>query len=311
MRYTSFIALFLACVLGGVYWYQSTAYMCPVPLEYRLGELDPSFGLSREAAISHIAVAENLWEEAVDRELFVYSDEADFTIDFVFDERQETANDEVSERRALDEQRAQNNLVIATVEELQREYDSLTTSYEERVSAYEQGLAAYNETVTRYNDRGGAPPDAFAELENTRLELNEESAALEQTARELNELAAEIGRLGVRGQRLVEEYNQAVDAYNEQYGFSREFTQGDYQGGQINIYTFSTTVELETVLAHEFGHALGIGHVDEPSALMYYLLEEPDVAATLEDQDLQAYFEVCGHEETTGQRIRHLIRQIL
>jgi predicted Zn-dependent protease len=45
------------------------------------------------------------------------------------------------------------------------------------------------------------------------------------------------------------------------------------------------------VLAHELGHALGIGHLDNPKAIMYYLNE--GINEKLTADDLMALKKVC------------------
>lgn len=296
-------------VLSGVLiWYFQTERNCPAPLAYSLGELDASFNLSEEEALQHIAEAEAVWEEQVNRDLFVYDASSDFAVNFIFDDRQAGANTEAAERATLDAQRAENDEVIATIERLQRDYDVLSAQYEARVADYEARLKAYNARVNQYNDRGGAPSDVFAELEEEREQLASESTELNQTAANLNKLAQEINELGQRGERMVNEYNREVSAYNAQYGFEREFTQGDYMQGRINIYKFSSDDELVTVLAHEFGHALGIDHVEAPSSLMYYLLDETSFVPSLSAEDITAYYSECGAKESFAQRLRYWIR---
>jgi len=308
MRTPFLISLIFTIVAGSVYWYQSTATMCPVPLLYRIGELDASFELTKEEAKEYVLTAESVWEEAVGRELFIYDESAAFTIDFVFDERQATANSEENIRTTLDEQRAENERVQSTVIALRAEYESLDTSYRQRLSTYESRLEAYNTKVTTYNDRGGAPSEVFSQLETERDDLEREANALSAIALQLNELATEINRLADRGNQLIERYNRSVDQYNATFGYTREFTQGDYQGDMIHIYKFSDETELITVLAHEFGHALGIDHVEGASSLMYYLLGDTSQRPSLSAEDMQAFTEVCGFTETLGQKVRRIIR---
>jgi len=292
-------------------WYTSTATQCPVPLSYRIGDIDESFSLSKAEALSDVRAAEAVWERTIGRDLFVYDESANFTIDFIFDERQETLNLEQIERQELDETRDVNNQVLDQVQTLQSQYDNLTQTYLSNVAQYEEDLAEYNADVNTYNDRGGAPPDKFSQLEAERIRLSQVANNLSTTAAQLNTLASEINELGERGNQLVNEYNREVNQYNAEFGFSREFTQGDYQGDKISIYTFNGKDELITVLAHEFGHALGIGHVESSESLMYYLVDETGSVKNLSTDDTLAFLAVCGTTETIGQKTRHAIRSFL
>jgi hypothetical protein len=305
------IALLVATAVFGTFWYQTTAHICPVPLNYRLGQLDAEFGITASRAQSYILEAENYWEDATGQDLFVYDDRAEFTFNFQFDERQEVANDEEQARMRLDEQSAESDAVKDTLLALQAEYEALVASHREAVELYETDLISYNQRVSRYNDQGGAPPEVFAELEAEREALNQQSTELNRTSQEINTLASQINEVGERGNRLVEAYNREVAAYNEEFGRTGEFTQGDYQGDRINIYKFSSENELVTVLAHEFGHALGMGHVDDEMALMYYLLEDPNGEPEITAADLQIFYEVCGTEETFASQTRRVIRNLL
>ena len=300
-----------ALVISLILWYQATALQCPVPLSYRIGEIAPSFSISAETAKAAVLQATDVWEGETKRELFVYDESADFTVNFIYDARQAAVNLEESERQALDEKKAENEALLSQIEQLQSEYDSLTEAYEADIASYEARLRAHNTEVNSYNDRGGAPASEFARLEAERASLAAQASALNDTADTLNTLAKEINQLSSRGNRLVDRYNDEVNRYNEDFGYAREFTQGDYRGDRINIYSFSSESELVRVLAHEFGHVLGIGHVAQESALMYYLMNDTDSALTLATADKEAFVAACGVEPTVAQRVRHSIRSFL
>ncbi len=311
MRFQYLIALVLTVAGAGTFWYKTTASICPAPLHYRVGQIDTHFNLDTEAAKKHLANAEAVWEDSAGRELFTYDENATFVVDFIFDERQAEADIEVTEQKALDTKKSENDSLVETIEDLQSEYDDLAESYKERVSSYESRLNSYNDRVSSYNDQGGAPSEVFSELEQERNNLNVESVALSKKADELTALASKMNELSERGNRLVDEYNQEVVAYNKKFGYAREFTQGDYQNGRISVYKFSDDSELMAVLTHEFGHALGLDHVEGDSSVMYYLLKDTFGTPVLSQEDKDAFVAQCGTGEEWPQRIRAFIRTLL
>jgi hypothetical protein len=307
MQLKFFSSLLIFALLAGTYWYGSTRAVCPTPLLYKVGTLDGHFAISKEEAIAHLAKAEVAWEENAGRELFVYDENANFTVDFVFDDRQAVADNAANRSVALDAQKAKNEELYNTIAELEQKYKELSTIYESRVSSYEERLKQYNQTVRRYNDQGGAPAEEFEKLQTEQKSLDVEASELSSQAGEMNTLASEINTLGTQSNELIEAYNRQVQQFNKDFGYSREFTQGDYTGSNINIYKFSNTAELVTVLTHEFGHALGIDHVEGEGSVMYYLLTDESEHPSLSEEDVVAFMATCG----TGNELSHTIRRVI
>lgn len=311
MRFSIGALFLLVAVVSSSVWYQEAGRLCPIPLGYRLGNLSPEFNLSTEEALVAVAEAETIWEESTGRDLFFFNEEGPLVVDFVFDERQAEADSEVARRQQLDEERKTNDRLFAEIEALQKTYEERLERHRAATQRYEDRLQAHNATVQRYNDQGGAPSDIFAELEEEKSSLSREFDTLNATSAELQSLAEEINRLADRGNTLVNAYNKEVDRYNEQFGFSREFTQGDYHDGIISIYKFSDKDELRTVLVHELGHAIGIGHVEDETAVMYYLLGEENKTPVLRQADIEAFTAVCGTGDEMIYTVRRLMREIV
>lgn len=282
-----------------------------MPLTYRLGQLDSHFSITRDEAVARLAEAEKVWEDRVGRDLFVYDEAGTLVVDFVFDDRQAEADKEGASRKVLDEQFLETEKIKKTIEDLQKEYGEKSKTYEAEFQAYEKALMRHNDRVTRQNDQGGAAPEVYAALEKERQVLDQRLVELNTDAAALNAYADDINALGQKSNELVERYNQAVEVYNAEYGFSKEFTQGDYQDGTIHIYTFSSPEELVAVLMHEFGHALGMDHVDDESSVMYYLLTASGSVPTLSSADMAAFRAVCGTGNERVAKVRRLIREFI
>lgn len=311
MRSVFFISLLATIVFGVSHWYISTAHMCPVPLSYRLGEIDSRFLIEPEAVATVLAEAAAVWEDGTGRVLFREDPGARLTVNLIFDERQQLARTQEEWQVRLDQEEARYQVILAEVEGLAAAYEAAQARYETERTVYENALAAYNTEVDRYNQEGGAPESEFSRLQAEQTSLNARARALSQREQELNQQIRDINRRGEAANALITTYNAEVEEYNALFGSRDTFTQGEFGREQISIYKFSDEAELRRVLAHELGHALGIGHVAGEESVMYHLLTESAGPAALSATDLAAFTAVCGEEATFTQTLRHWLRTVL
>jgi len=290
----TFIVGFLVITLGN-YWFNPYLPICRLPVTYSIGDFDEAFGISREEALTVLKDAEAVWEESLGRDdVFLYAEDGSVKVNFIYDERQREAERADKIKRELSIRGEANEVLVELHGRLVAEYDANNAEYQKRLSNYESNQNSYNAKVESYNEQGGAPPDVYEELERERERLERERQSVNALAQKLNDLANQINEIGEKGNELVGEYNEQVDHFNDNFAHGHEYTQGDYKGRNINIYSFVSKEELLMVLAHELGHSLAIGHVENPESLMYYLLDEQPYPARLTDEDKEAFMSACG-----------------
>ncbi|MFH1522874.1 MAG: matrixin family metalloprotease, partial [Patescibacteria group bacterium] len=249
---------------------------CSRPIVYSLGQLDPQFGINQEDLLKVIDEAVEVWEEPIDKDLFSYSTDGSLKINLVYDSRQETTN-------KLDSYGDSINSGIASYETLKFKYEADIRNYnlkkaelDKEISVYKKREAAYESNVQAVNSRGGAEPQEFAILEQEREDLTKSVDTINKKQESLNKISDDINALVMVINKQIRESNLDIKEYNT-FGeqVSGEFQEGEYvsdeSGQRINIYQFDDFNALVWVLAHEFGHALGFEHVDNPEAIMYRL----------------------------------------
>lgn len=299
MRASLTTLLLLAVIFGSGYWYYTASAVCDVPIAYRLGTIDPRFEINIDQVRTALSSAESLWEDATGRNLFTYDEENGLPVNFIYDERQQVTDVEHELRNELDEKGGVSDSIRDEYTKLLDQYETLKKGYNSRVTQYENKLRDYNEEVATWNEKGGAPKDVYELLAEKQRALSSEQQELNKISYQLNQMVQKINQIGAQGNKIVSDYNEIVETYNERFSEAREFTQGDYQGDAITIYQFDTTDELVVVLAHEFGHALSLGHVENEESIMYHFMEAQTPEKGISEEDLEAFVHMCGTEDRT------------
>ena len=229
------------------------AAVCQLPLRWHLASLDPAFGIDREQALQVLREATAMWQTLHEQPLFIETTDQGMPIHFQFDERQQTALKQALLQRNIERY---DQSIAHQQQRLKDQAQELSQQYQDAMQKRQSIQDHMNELIKR-----GSASEA------------EKQAVLQQLA----EFDRDITWLAQKRQTLQNEidYAQAtVDQRNQMIpqNSATELEVGQYrrQGKQheIRIFAFVTPQDLRVTAAHEFGHALGIAHLPEPSAIM-------------------------------------------
>lgn len=247
-----------------------------LPLHYSLGSFDRRFGITPERLIQIAAEAKTVWEMSASRSLFVFDSGASFRLNLVYDERQERTDEAKRAKSQIDSRGKSYDLLVWQHGKMTGRVSEAQKNYETDAAAYERAMNEYNARIEGWNNAGGAPAGEYEKLSIEKRRLEERGRELERRRLSINGEVDDINAIVAEINALVAENHLEVTLYNGKFVEGREFEQGVYDGRGINIYQFGTQEELRMALIHEFGHALGFGHVDDPAAIMYYRFEKQD-----------------------------------
>lgn len=276
---------------------------CTEPISYTLGTFDDGFNISKNYFLGALADAEVIWEKPFGKELFSYapanSSSDVLKINLIFDYRQQATSKLASLGIVVKDNRASYDMLKIKFTKLKTEFTAAKNNYDTRLKSFNDRQKAYEQQVQYWNMQGGAPGPEYDQLQTEKSVLDMELSELQTLQTKINEMVSEINALVVVLNRLASTLNLSVDKYNT-IGSSRgeSFEEGMYSSDglnrEIDIYEFSSRAKLLRVLAHEFGHALDLEHVDDSKAIMYRLNQGNN--KTLTTADLEALKIKCQME---------------
>jgi len=252
----------IAVAGGGVYYQYQNTRPCVHPIPYTIGAVDKRFGITNSVLLTDLKVAAAIWNKAAGKTVLVYDPKAGLKINLIYDEREASAK------------------LGSAIASRQADMDTSRAALDALQAQFTAEQATYNQEVSAVNARGGA--------------TRSEAAALSTERDSLNTLAASINSQVAAFNASVAALNAKVKEFNQTAG--RTFEEGQYirdsSGERINIFEFVGNTQLERVLAHEFGHALGLDHNEDPKAIMFAKNESGNLVPTA--SDLSALKAVCG-----------------
>ncbi len=259
---------------------------CQSVLKYRIGTLDPRFGITREEFQRFIDEAGGVW--ASNQISLKYDRKAKLRINLVYDTRQEVTQRVITIRAGISARMREADLIESKLPPLKRNFHALEGAYSDQSASYKQAQDSYNQEVKKWNIRGGAPEAEFSALSSERQSLRKQHELLETERQDLARSTDEFNELVKKHDALLTDANAEASALNSGAA-GIQFEEGGYvrAGSEewIDIFQFEGKGNLPVILAHELGHALGMKHNANPSSIMSPLIHTDHLALTAEDQD--------------------------
>ncbi|WP_333609142.1 matrixin family metalloprotease [Arsukibacterium sp.] len=260
--------------------------LCQIPVLWRIGQLDPAFALTAEQAeqAAHNAAAQ--WNNALGLEVFRHDSLDGFPINFRYDERQQKMLQQALLQRniqrydsTIERRAATLQLQSEQLQQRQREFDQANQQFSDDIAAFEQQAAS-------------ASPAQLTALRQQQQQLQQREQQLQQQAERLNAQQAQLQREYQYLNDTLADRNALLQ--DQQAPLAAEVGLMEIINGKriMTIFAYSTPAALQLTLAHEFGHAMGLGHSEQHTDVMHYAINPQQQSLTRADID--ALKQQCG-----------------
>ncbi len=245
-------------------------YPCARPILYKIGSVDPKFGVKEDQLKQNLKSAENIWEKPFGKNIFDYDPQGALTVNFVYDTRQALKTEIDRQEKSLTSQN--------------QSLDAQIADYERQVTQFKIKNNELNTDINYWNSQGGAPQEEYDKLIARQKQLQQEADSLNQLAKSLNQTAQNYNSGVVKINNTIGTFNQALAIKPEEGLYTSDTN-------TIDIFFITDTSELIHTLAHELGHARGLDHENNPQAIMY---PQSSVVTSAASGDIQAVESICS-----------------
>lgn len=277
--------------------------VCAEPLTFRVGNIDERFSITKDEVAGLMEEVAEIWSDAADTTVIEYDESGEISVNLVYAEEQQLSDRERQHRDRLEHEEFSITVLENEYQRMNREYETAVQQYDEDSRELQQSINRLNQWVRQKNEQGGFNEEDLKQFERRKAEIEQVKSDLAQRERMLKQKSAELSEKITFLNQKVKAKNRLVDEYNREFTGIRKFTQGAYEwtnnSRTINIFHFLDKDELRLVIAHEMGHALGIGHVQNPESVMHELMESQNQRdLELTDEDINALKNICRPHRT-------------
>lgn len=242
-------------------------------LRYKIGEIDPRFGINQDQLKTIIQQAADIWYLGTSKQYFSYDPNAQLTINLIYDQRQADSEARQLELNRLDQSKSMTHLERQKLKQFEddldfqhRQIELVKSNYQSKLDQYNQQVQSFNQTQSRSEALRDYLQTQKQQLENEQLNVQHQIDTFNLNVARLNQQVDAINSMN-------DQFNASVANFNQHFQ-PKQFDKGLFNGREINIYQFQNQEDLRLTLAHELGHGLGLKHSDDPQSLMYPILEK-------------------------------------
>ena len=252
-------------LLRRVLWYSN----CDKKIQYSIESIDVKFGISDKEVLEDTYDAASIWNSYIGRQIFVYDPNGKLKIKLVYDERQRLYTKLIQQEANLEKEKTKIENSIAI--------------YQLKIKELNAEIARLNNDVDYWNKRGGAPENEYEDLvsriNEVRTEINKNNAERNLLINNVNAINDAVSQLN----DTISEFNNLLQTKPEEGLYISE-------PEEIQIYFYDSKPQFIHTLTHEFGHALGLEHVEEDISIMNSVTNN---SLTFSNEDKTAIDEYC------------------